>query len=336
MPANLTPEYKAAEAEFRRARAPEDRLHWLKEMLRTIPKHKGTDHLQADIKTRIRELSDQLTGPRKGAARGGPPLVIRPEGAAQIAMIGPPNAGKSALHARLTGSHTLSGPYPFTTQSPLPGMLPFEDITFQLVDLPSISPEHPIPWIGNALQPSAGTLLVMDLADPDCIGEIEQVHEILAGRRVHLISNWPIDGAVPESDDPFAILRPVLLLANKCDLIPAIEEELSAFREITGYSYPEMIVSAETGMGLDQIGEFLFSHLGIMRVYTKVPGHAADLTRPYTLRRGQTVRDVAELVHRSMAASLRFARVWGPSHFDGQQVGPEHVVADGDILELHV
>jgi hypothetical protein len=112
MPANLTPEYKAAEAVFRKARDPGERLEWLRGMLRVIPKHKGTDHLQGDIKRRIKELSEELERPRRGGAHGGPALVIRPEGAAQIALLGPPNAGKSSLHARLTGSGAQVAPYP--------------------------------------------------------------------------------------------------------------------------------------------------------------------------------------------------------------------------------
>ena len=139
MPANLTPEYKAAEAQFRKARDPQERLEWLREMLRVIPKHKGTDHLQGDIKRRVKELSEELERPKKGGMRGGPALVIRPEGAAQIALIGPPNVGKSSLHAQLTGSGAPVAAYPFTTRYPEPGMMSYEDIHFQLVDLPAVS-----------------------------------------------------------------------------------------------------------------------------------------------------------------------------------------------------
>src|SRR3972149_5742150 len=146
MPPNLTPEYRAAEGAFRKARAPGGRLERLREMLRVVPKHKGTDHLQGDIKRRIKEMSEELERPRKGGAYGGPALVVRPEGAAQIALLGPPNAGKSSLHARLTGSGAHAAPYPFTTQYPEPGMMSHEDISFQLVDLPAVSPEHPVPW----------------------------------------------------------------------------------------------------------------------------------------------------------------------------------------------
>jgi 50S ribosome-binding GTPase len=136
MPANLTPECKAAEAEYRQARTPEDRLAWLREMLRTIPKHKGTEHLRGDIKTRIKDLTRELAAPRRGGARTGRPTVVHREGAGQVALLGPPNSGKSALHARLTGSHAAVEPYPFTTQFPQPGMLRFQDVAFQLIDLP--------------------------------------------------------------------------------------------------------------------------------------------------------------------------------------------------------
>src|SRR5437762_7712231 len=165
VPANLSPEYKAAEAAFRKSREPRERLECLREMLRTIPKHKGTERLQADIKARIKELGDEVDVGRRGGGHGGPALVIRPEGAAQIALIGPPNAGKSLLHARLTASGAHDAPYPFTTQFPLPGMMPYEDIHFQLVDLPAIASEHPVPWLQATLQSAHAVLLIVDLAE---------------------------------------------------------------------------------------------------------------------------------------------------------------------------
>jgi len=166
MPANLSPEYKAAEAAFRKAREPRERLEWLREMLRTIPKHKGTEHLQADIKARIKDLAEELEGPKRAGARGGPTHVIHPEGAAQIALVGPPNAGKSLLHARLTGSGAHDARYAFTTQHPSPGMMPYEDVHFQLIDMPAVSAEHPLPWLATTLQTADAALLVVDLCEP--------------------------------------------------------------------------------------------------------------------------------------------------------------------------
>jgi ribosome-interacting GTPase 1 len=342
MPANLSPEYKAAEAAFRRTREPRERLECLREMLRTIPKHKGTEHLQADIKARIKDLGEQLESGRKSGGHGGPMLVIRPEGAAQVALLGAPNAGKSALHARLTGSSAAVAPYPFTTRFPEPGMLPHEDVQFQLLDLPPIAAEHPVPWIGSTLQTADAALLVADLREPSCVQQLQSVLALLQTRRVALTARWdaenePAGGADSDeaADDPFAVRLPALLLANKADGVADPQAELSVLRELSGLPFPALAVSAATGFGLGQIGPWLFRGLGIVRVYTKVPGHAADRQRPFTLRRGQTVGDVARLVHRDLVRSLRYARIWGHSGFDGQQVGADHCVADGDVVELH-
>jgi len=345
VPANLSPEYKAAEAGFRATREPRERLEWLREMLRTIPKHKGTEHLQADIKARIKDLGEQLEGGRKGGGHGGPVLVVRPEGAAQIALIGPPNSGKSALHDRLTASGAAVAPYPFTTQFPQPGMLPHADIHFQLLDLPPIAPEHPVPWLGSTLQTADAALLVVDLAEPACMEQLQSLSSILAGRRVTLTAHWPADkvgrdertgGATPAAEgDPFNVRLPTLLLANHADRVADADAELQALRELSGQPFPALAVSARTGRGLGELGPWLFAHLGIVRVYSKVPGHAVDRSRPFTLRHGQTVGDMARLVHRDLVRTLRYARIWGPSGFDGQQVGHEHRVADGDVVELH-
>jgi hypothetical protein len=338
MPANLTPEYKAAEAAFRNARDPRERLEQLREMLRVIPKHKGTDHLQGDIKRRIKELSEELERGPRGGARGGPPLAIRPEGAAQLALIGPPNAGKSSLHARLTGSGAQAAPYPFTTQYPEPGMMPHDDIHFQLVDLPAVSPEHPITWLAGTLETADASLLVVDLGDPACVEQVEVVHAVLRERRVTLTERWEpagtSDGAAADGD-PFALRLPTLLLANKADRLADADAELRAFLDVLGLRYPALAVSATTGRGLGDIGPWLFGHLGVIRVYTKAPGRPPDLHRPFTVRRGQTVEDVAELVHKDLARSIKYARVWGKSGFDGHHVGRNHPVADGDVIELH-
>ena len=94
-------------------------------------------------------------------------------------------------------------------------------------------------------------------------------------------------------------------------------------------------MSAATGQGLGKIGPWLFSHLGVARVYTKAPGRPPDRGRPFILHRGQTVEDVARLVHKDLARSLKYARVWGKAGFDGQHVGRDHPLADGEVVELH-
>jgi ribosome-interacting GTPase 1 len=347
MPANLTADYRKAEEAFRQAREPRERLECLKEMLRTIPKHKGTDHLQADIKSRIKDLTEELAGPAKGAKRAGPIHSIRAEGAAQIAMIGPPNAGKSSLHARLTGSKTDIGPYPLTTRLPVPGMLPFEDTHLQLIDLPPISVDFMEPWIVNALQPADGALLVVDLSDPECVDQIPTILRRLTEKKIFLLEQWPgfeeiskakvgarKDVTADDTLDPFRIELPTILTANKSDLDPD-PEEVKTLEELLDLRFPAIACSATTGQGCSEIGALLFRGLQIVRVYTKTPGKPFKREKPFTVRSGQTILDVARLVHKDFAEGLRYARVWGRDVFDGQQVGPEHLVADGDIVELH-
>jgi uncharacterized protein len=338
MPTNVTPEYKKAEEAYRKAREPKERLECLRQMLSTIPKHKGTEHLQADIKSRIKDLTDELAGPKKGGKRSGPALVIRPEGAAQVALLGPPNAGKSALHLRLTGSRAQSGAGSFITQFPEPGMLRHEDIAFQLLDLPSMSPDHSPPWIASTLQTSDAALLVVDLSDPDCVEQVRFILDMLAERKVSLDSRWPGTAGTAArevlSDDPFRVRLPTLLLANKSDLVTD-PEEVAVLEELLQVDFPALRVSAQTGEGLGALAPWLFRGLGIVRVYTKAPGREADRDKPFTVRRGDTVLDVAHLVHKDIAESFRFGRLWGSGAFDGQQVGADHAVADGDIVELH-
>jgi ribosome-interacting GTPase 1 len=346
MPANLSPEYKQAEQAYRAARAPRERLACLKEMLRTIPKHKGTEHLQADIKSRIKALSDELAGPKKGGARSAHGYAVRREGAAQVCLVGPPNAGKSTLHAALTGSKSEAGPFPYTTKFPVPGMLPFEDIAFQLVDLPPVSREHMEPSLLGALQGADAAWLVVDLADPECTDHVSLIVEELARRKIALEQRWPgwppdkgaasfeRAGVSEAEDDLFGVRLPTLLVANKSDLDPD-PDEVKVLEELLGIRYPALAVSAARGTNLGELAPFLFRALGIVRVYSKVPGKPPDKQRPFTVRAGGRVIDVARLVHQDVAATLKYARLWGSGEFDGQQVGPEHRVADGDVLELH-
>jgi ribosome-interacting GTPase 1 len=349
MPANLTPVYRKAEEAYRNAREPAEKLEHLKEMLRTIPKHKGTDHLQGDIKRWIKEITEEIGAASKSGKKKGPVHTIRREGAAQIALIGAPNAGKSQLHSQLTGSKADIGPYPFTTKLPQPGMMPFEDLYFQLVDLPPISSDYIEGWIVNSLQPADGVLLVVDLGDPACAEHIQAILSQLTERKIDLHGWWPgLKGPkpVPEPafdadgeeiiEDPFRISLPAILVGNKSDLVDDPAAELQVLTELLELDLPTIAVSALTGAGCEAMGPLLFKALQIVRVYTKQPGKPADTDRPFTLRRGQTVMDVAQQVHKDIATGLRYGKIWGTEVYAGQQVGPEHVLADKDIIELHM
>tara|TARA_B100000029_G_scaffold477645_1_gene522900 strand:- start:3609 stop:4634 length:1026 start_codon:yes stop_codon:yes gene_type:complete len=340
MPANLSPAYKKAEQEYRAARDDQERLTYLKGMLRTIPKHKGTEHLQADIKSRIKLLTEELAGPKKGGKRSGPLHSVRKDGAAQIALLGPPNSGKSSLHAKLTGSRAEIGPYPHTTHEPMPGMLRHKDITFQLIDLPPISADHMDSWFINALQPADAALLILDIADPESIDHAAVILERLKEKKIILEEQWSMPDknfTLEDNDrlDPFGIYLPTLLVANKYDLEPD-PAALNILKELLDISFPSLVTSIRTEQGLKELGTLLFDGLEIIRVYTKAPGKAPQKDKPFTLRKGATVLDVARLVHKDIAGSLKYARAWGNGVFDGQQVGPEHPLSDTDVIELHI
>ncbi|WP_456152452.1 GTPase [Paraburkholderia hospita] len=240
MPANLSPEYKQAEQAYRAAREPREQLECLKEMLRTIPKHKGTERLQADIKSRMRELTQGSVGHGKAAHRG-PSHAVHADGAAQLCLIGPPGAGKSSLHARLTGSNSEFGPYHRPTRLPIRGMLPFEDISFQLVDLSPVSAEFMRPELTSILRSTDGALLVVDLSAPDCIEQLALILKRLVAAKIIPTERWPGQGsdragtAVLSPADPFSVYLPTLLLANKTDL--ANPEDAPCSKTCSAYTF---------------------------------------------------------------------------------------------------
>jgi ribosome-interacting GTPase 1 len=250
-----------------------------------------------------------------------------------VSLVGPPNSGKSALHSHLTGSHVAAEPYPFATQHPHPGMFPHLDVAFQLIDLPSLTKAHQPAWITNTLQPADAAILVVDLAQAGCVEAALEIVDLLAERRIRLTAHWPVHGPVGDDEDPFVVRLPTLVLATKSDMLGDPHAEMRAFRELTGLAFPALGFSVVDGTPPETLGRFLFEHLGVVRVYTRTPGGEGD-GRPFTLPPGGTVLDVARLVHLDVAASLRHARLWGGG-FDGQQVGRNHVLSDGDIVELH-
>ncbi len=312
MPANLTPEYLAAEQEFKSARSAEEKIAALEKMLSTIPKHKGTEKLQADIK---RRLSRARKESQKKGARQAPYWLVKKEGAGQVVLIGPPNAGKSRLLAALTHARPEVADYPFTTRAPVPGMMTFENVQIQLVDLPPISAEFTERWIPQAIRAANLAVLVVDPTDAAVLEEIEFI--------LHLL-------------DTHRLAPPQLLLANKSDL-PAAPDNLAALQDLYQDRFQYLPVSARTGQNLDRFARWAFEALGIVRMYSKPPGKPADLTRPYILRRGQTVQDAARLVHKDFYQHLKFARLYDPSgRHSGLMVDRDRVVEDEDILEFHL
>ena len=331
MPANLTPQYMEAEQRFKQAATHQEKVVCLEEMLRVIPKHKGTDKLQADLKRRLSKLRQEAQK-SSGARRSAGPSVVK-EGAGQIALVGLPNAGKSALVGALSKAATEVADYPFTTRKPIPGMVAYENVQIQLVDLPPISRDYMETWLQQIVRNADALLLVVDASDADALEAVEFACATLAEWKISPV--LPGTATDPEDLPVGVVERPTLLLGAKYDDADA-EDTWAMIEELYGERWPRLAVSALAGHHLDELRAALYGLLGKIRVYTKAPGKKPDLTAPFTLPRGSTVSDVAATVHKDFAVRLKFARIWGKQKYDGQMVQRDYVVQEEDVIELHV
>jgi len=312
MPANLSPDYHRAEDRFRQAQSVEDKIEALEEMLRVIPKHKGTDGLQGDIKARIAKLKKQ---PASKAGKASHSHLIPREGAGQIALVGPPNTGKSTLVAALTHATPEIAAYPFTTREATPGMMRYEDIAFQLVDLPPLNDDHVEPWIFDMVRRADLVWIVVTVEN--AVDGLELTRRILQAKGIDIET-----------------VKRALVVTTGIDREGG-EEDVAIVDELLDHRWPLTPVSVTTNRGIDELARRTFAALSIVRVYTKQPGKPADRAAPFTLPRGATVGDLAARVHKDLAASMKHARIWGPSAFEGQVVHGDHVLAEGDVVEIH-
>ncbi|TAK31776.1 MAG: TGS domain-containing protein [Chloroflexota bacterium] len=326
MPANLPPHYYEAEKEYRRARTAAEKIEALETMLAIMPKHKGTDHLKADLRAKIAKLLEE--GERHAGGTRAQLHVVRKEGAGQVVFAGPPNVGKSRLLAVLTGAAPKVADYPFTTQLPMPAMMPYENVQVQLVDVPPMVAGPTEPWLRNLIRRADLLLLVVDLSQ-DPLADLALLREQLASFRIEL--QEPRDEPAVEQDGQTT--KRALLVANKADA-PDSADALELLQLENAGWLPLYSVSAETGLGLEDLRRAIYEGLRVIRVYTRSPRQEPDLSRPIILPQGSTVEDLARDIHKEIAAKLKFAQVWGSAKFPGQRVGREFVLADGDVVEL--
>jgi ribosome-interacting GTPase 1 len=326
MPANLTPEYAKAEQRFRQAATDEERLAALQEMLSAIPKHKGTERMQADIKRRISQLRKEQQKSSHG--KGPDPFYIPKSGAGQVVLVGPPNTGKSSLLNATTNAAAKVADYPFTTTVPQPGMWCRDEIPIELVDTPPITPDHvPTGLLGTIR--SADLICVVVEAGENTLEQVESALAVLDAKGLTLKS-------VPrhQLNPGDATQRPGLIVINKVEAA-AQGSIVAAVGELYASQLDVRSVSARTGQGLEAWFKHLWQLLAVIRVYAKQPGKPPDLQKPFILPHGATIADLAGHIHRTLSETMKHARLWGHGRFEGQLVHKTEPLQDRDVVEIH-
>ena len=390
VPANLPPEAKAKYAKYLDAKTTEEKIKALEEFISAVPKHKGTENLMLWARKKLAQLKQELEDEhrRRKSGSSGIRFMIQKSGAAQVAVLGPANSGKSTLVHSLTGAKTTIADYPYATRLPSPGMLPFEDVQIQLVDTPSLMLNEPdSQWnnrvIGLARNADA-LLLVFSLDSPSLKQDIKLTLELLGDRGIEISKGKGyvyiertrgvgeiklyvngrlngfteehvrrvlreyriygayvyIEGEVTLDDIEKAIFtrtmfKPTVIVLNKADRSIYSRKELLALKDIIPVEVPVLVGIGKSGRGFEKLGKILFEKLEIIRIYTKEPN--GEIARqPLVLKKGATVLDVAKSVHSRLVKNFKYAKIWGPSaKYPGERTGLDHVVEDGDIVEIH-
>ncbi|OHB53246.1 MAG: hypothetical protein A2Y10_00660 [Planctomycetes bacterium GWF2_41_51] len=319
MPANLTPDYFKAEKWFKQAATDEEKILALEEMMRVIPKHKGTEHMRADMRKKLSGLKESAEKKKKGLQHGFDIFHIPKAGAGQVALLGLPNSGKSAIVSSITNAKTQVADFPFTTNAPIPGVAQFEDIKIEIVDMPPITAEFAPAGIVNAYRNCDLIGICIDLSG-DIAEQVKVCLNFLGEKRLLADENNPLG-------------KKCFIIATKADLSPT--EKIDELKKLLIKPFEVVPVCPDDLDSLEIMLTAIFRLLDIVRVYAKKPGQPADMKEPFVLHKGATVADLAISIHRELAEKLKNARCWGRNVHDGQNVHKTHILCDKDIIELH-
>ena len=327
MPANLTPDFQKAQKWFCSASADGEKILALEEMLRTIPKHKGTEHMRADLRRRLSKLKAEGSGGKKGGVKHVDIFHVPKGGLCQIVLIGTPNCGKSSIVGALSKAKVNITDYPFATSAPAPGVMMHEDVAMQLVDMPPVTVDFSAPGQVGTYRGCDLIGIVVDLSG-DVLEQMEVCIGFLESHRLLLDEDT---GSLDAKGNLLG--KKVFVICTKADAAEA--GTIGTLKELCERDFEFVEISTETGAGLKQLAAKIFEMLEIVRVYAKKPGKPADMKEPFTLQKGSTVEDLAVHIHRELGHKLKSARAWGENVHDGQNVHRTYPLADRDIIELH-
>jgi len=326
MPANLTPQYYEAERVYKEAKSTQEKIEALEAMLAIMPKHKGTDKLKADLRRRLSQLKKDQTKKAGGKKTG---FDIRKEGAGQIVLIGMPNSGKSTILKELTKAETEVASYPYTTRKATPGMMDYENIQIQLIDIPPFTDEFAETWLNNIIRNCDALALIIDLS-------LDPVKDYnLSLEKLEHFKVKPLGMKEFQVEEEFIRKeRKLLLVGNKIDLEDS-EIGLELLKDEVKDKFPLVTISSSEEINIENFKREVFRLLHIVRVYSKAPGQEVNYKAPFILKKGSTVMDFAERVHKDFKSKLLFARIWGSSNkYTGQRVNRDYILEDEDVIEL--
>ena len=286
-----------------------ERVRELRAILAELPGYRNGPY--GDIRKWVMEQIDATHVRKRTVHRD--TLAVRREGVAQIALVGAPNAGKSSLLHALSHVQIKVGNYAFTTLRPVPALTRIKGVLVQLVEIPGlIEGAHEDHGGGRAL-----------------LGVLRNADAILYCQDIH--APYDVLDIVRNEVRTAGIDLPALLIATKMD--EATENDLNKLQAAVT-NLPVVGVSILDDASLEQLKEAIWQLTGLLRVYLRHDNQIAE--EPLALEPGATIMDVIQQIHKDLRVSFRFARIWGPSaRFEGQRVGRDHPVTDGDIVEIH-